>query len=203
MSLILGVDPAWKGTAWVLVHHGIPVAWGHRVLNDPHRRFKLRDLLAEVDAAAAVEAMQPHASGRPRLAIEEVPKRYRGNKGDKFSASRVQMTIRGLASIQGAVTQHFVRPGWDAPWEVPTEEWRGWHGLRDGMGRDALKRLGVAIVRDRWPQVLRGLDLEPPPVKPGETAPAWPAGDMADACLIGVGASRHLADAPANPRGWR
>lgn len=204
MSLILGVDPAWGGTAWVVAAFGVPVAWGRSEMKDPHRRVKLAALLERMEGALDGERMGPqHIGTRPRLAIEAIPDHYNHNAGGKFSAKRITSTVRGITSVQSAIVQHFVRPTWDYPWEVATSEWRPWWGMRDSAGRDALKASAVILVSAHWPQVLAGCDLRQPPKTASGESPPWPAGDIADACLIAVGASRHLTEAPPNPKAWR
>jgi hypothetical protein len=199
MAIVLGMDAAWGGLGWVLCTSNKPVAWGHvKLASRAWRMADLRDQLHQIEHHVAdLQAHSRPGDAPPRLVIEKPPPVYAG-RGNQAA------TGIGMGECIGAIELWGCRPVWDYPWLVDPKIWRRWWWSKPPRGRRRCKIAAFDEVRrSPWAGLLDGLDRDR---KPGDHE--GPAVDMAEACLIGMGAARRLGsvlsagEAPKGPRKW-
>jgi hypothetical protein len=211
MRVTLAFDAAWGGTGWCLATEQGPVAVGHVKLSG--RAWRWPALLAWLDAVIAPELvdgelLRGDADPPIRLVIEEPPAVYSGAErwakakqghlpGAKPPpAGNQAATCFGLGRLAGALELWWVKehPEKGYPWLVEPREWRTWMKV-GGTGRIARKRAAVDTVKlSGWGHHLVPFPWDPDPDKAGGAL-----GDVAEAILLAVGASRNASLAPVGP----
>lgn len=211
--IVLGHDLAWGGWGWCLADSTGPIECGHLVLG--RRRWRWEALLHELEILDA--RISSRIQERPiRVVIEEPPIRT-SSKGKGRKTNDAQ-AVAGQARLIGAVMLWGTRPGvWLSPWEVPVRQqrdrsrqpvgppgWRDWWAIPTLRSREAYK-LAALLQVDRagwgaWLEDYGWGEHARRDVGEGERVAMGPAGDVAEAILLAVGAARHEADAPAGPK---
>lgn len=204
---ILANDAAWGGWGWALVDEAGPIACGHLRLST--RTWRWSALARVLSGAEPVHADGGlwSLSGRTisttssdftwpellraadRVVVEQAPAVYSG-RGRGRTGNQAVIGY-GLGSLAGPLLTSATQCA-GYPWEVDTRTWRSWWGGSSGGGRAEIKARAVGLVRSLgWHRCLE-------PFAGGEDEGA--RGDVAEAILMGVGATRHLELAPRGPR---
>jgi hypothetical protein len=182
---ILALDAAWSGCGWALVDDRTVIDVGHVALGGRTWRWAaLRDWL-EADYEPLLQELALRGG---RVVVEEPPPVYSGAKRKGNQAA----TGYGIGTLTGPLLLHACRDDLDYPWTVTPDVWRAWWNLK-GKGRTEKKRVAIAMCR----QLGHGLLLVPFPEIGEDLAPR---SDVAEAILIGLGACRHLNEAPKGPK---
>lgn len=201
MPIVISFDASWGGLGWALCTANKPVASGHAKLGGrAWRMAALREVLAQLEHQVAdLAAHSAPGDPQPRVVIERAPQVYsRGNQA---------ATGFGLGEIAGAIELWGCRPTWEYPWLIPPDVWRRYWWAKPPRRRARLKRQALLEVQ-RDPRMAPHIaDLAWDGSEPQDYE--GPAGDVAEAILLGVGAARRIAspltadEAPKGPADWR
>lgn len=206
--LTLGQDASWTGWGICLANQDGPIRVGHLALGPPNRRprrtqhnpdpqlqpthrpQRLRAFLDGPLEHLLCEAQLLRGPGDPlvRVAIEVPPLGFRRGQPSAYV---------GVGRLVGALELWATRSYLLAPWVLEPGPWRAWWGIaptRKGRGSAELKADAIRLVERTWgPAILQAYR---------RTAKGGPRGDVAEAILIAVGASRHPEQAPPSPLEW-
>lgn len=201
MPIVLAFDAGWGGTGWALCTANKPVATGYaKPGGKTWRMVALRELLGQLEHQVADLAAHSHPNDpQPRVVIERAPKFYAG-RGNQAAIGF------GMGEIAGAIELWGCRPTWEHPWLVTPDVWRRWWWSKPPRGRTKLKRAAVMQIQGSpWRAEIEGLARDGREPQDFE----GPAGDVAEAILLGIGAARRIAspltvnDAPKGPAAWK
>jgi len=209
-ATVLSVDPSWSGLGWAVCTAAGPLACGAASVSGRWRWERLRAWLDELDAELVEHALSLQPADPPlRLVLEQIPWVYSGAKcpkckggphrssctacrGSGRRGGNQAATAYGSGLVSGGLLLHCTGPQWGYPWEVQVRVWRGWWGIRGK--REACKLQAIRTVTGLWPTALAGFSETDRRRAEGKAAGA------AEAILLGVGAARHIQDAPTGPK---
>lgn len=205
-AFVLAMDASWKTIGVALCTAKGPVWTAYfRPPAEPAGKstraaFIDGPFMEQITLMLATRPVAPASRADVIVGIETAPAVYAG-RGNQAATAGGLGRLRGMLEIEARrISDH---PVWLIPTvdevvkhgkdhgQVARHGWRTWWGYGRAASREALKRHAInVVVGNKWGTHLLDTD---------RTDLEGPAGDLAEAILMGVGAARHVEQRPSEP----